>query len=77
MYFKLFAKLVLNTLKFYFIILVSNILLMNSLQFKRFLDHEYPAIEIDITNLMEQLSNEYICEKVEVKDDDKPKYNLS
>ena len=30
---------------------------------------EYPAIELDMTNFMEHLSDEYICGKVKVKDD--------
>jgi len=43
---------------------------MNSLHLKRSPDHEYPAIELDMTNFMEHLSDEYICGKAEVRDED-------
>jgi len=32
--------------------------------------NKYPAIELDMTNFMEHLSDEYICGKMEVKDGD-------
>ena len=42
---------------------------MNSTNFKRCPDREYPAISLDMTNFMEHLSDEYICGKAEVRDD--------
>ena len=42
---------------------------MNSTHFKRSPDHEYPAISLDMTNFMEHLSGEYLCGKIEVRDD--------
>ena len=43
---------------------------MNSNHFKHSPKREYPAIELDMTNFMEHLSDEYICGKIEVKDGD-------
>jgi len=42
---------------------------MNSFQFKHSPDREYPAIELDMTNFMEHLSDENICGKAEVRDE--------
>ena len=42
---------------------------MNSANFKCSPDREYPAIILDMTNFMENLSDEYICGKAEVRDD--------
>ena len=42
---------------------------MNLDHSKRSPDHEYPAIELDMTNFMEYLSEEYFSGNVEVKDD--------
>ena len=32
-------------------------------------DPNYPAIELDMTDFVEHLSEEYICGKIDVKDD--------
>ena len=42
---------------------------MNSVNFKRSSDHKYPAIELDMTNFMEQLSDKCTFPKAEVRDD--------
>ena len=42
---------------------------MNFPQFKCSLSCEYPAIVLDMTNFVEQLSSEYVCGKAEVVDD--------
>jgi len=55
---------------FYFVILVSKHFIMNSFQFKHSTDQEYPAIELDMTNFMEHLSDENIFGKAEVENDD-------
>jgi len=36
---------------------------------KHFPEHNYPAIELDMTDFMKHLSNEYVCGKVDVGDD--------
>ena len=43
---------------------------MNSLHLERSPDFKYPAIELDMTNFTEHLSEEYICRKVEEVEDD-------
>lgn len=43
---------------------------MNCFHFKGFSDHEYPAVELDMTNFMGHLSEEYISGKANVRDDD-------
>ena len=55
---------------FHLIILVIKLFIMNSTHFKRSSDHEYPAIELDMTNFMEYLSEEYFSGNAEVKNDD-------
>jgi len=42
---------------------------MNSIRFERSPYQEYPAIELDMTNFMEYLSDEYISTKTEVSKD--------
>ena len=32
-------------------------------------DHDYPAIELDMANFMNYLSDEYVCGKTEVRND--------
>ena len=54
---------------FYLIISVVIRFVMNSVHFTNSPEHEYPAIELDMTNFVEHLSDEYIREKVEVRDD--------
>ena len=41
---------------------------MNAVHFKSSPDHEYPTIELDMTNFMEHLSDELICKNAEVRD---------
>ena len=43
---------------------------MNSFQFKHSPDREYPAIELDMTNFMEHLSNENTYGKTEAAEND-------
>lgn len=50
-------------------ILVLKVLNMNSVKFENSPDYENPAIEIDVKDLMEKLSEEYICSKTELRDD--------
>ena len=54
---------------FYFVILVLKRFVMNSFHFKHSPDREYPAIELDMTNFVEHLSDENICGKAEVRDE--------
>ena len=54
---------------FYFIIVVVIRFVMNSVHITNSPDNEYPAIELDMTNFMKYLSDEYICGKDEVSDD--------
>ena len=54
---------------FFFVILVIELFVMNSVQFKRSPGHEYPTIELEMTNFMENLSDEYVCGKTELSDD--------
>ena len=42
---------------------------MNSVNFEHSPGREYPAIKLDMTYFVENLSNENICGKAEVKDD--------
>ena len=42
---------------------------MDSLHVERSPDSKYPAIELDMTNFMEHLSDEYICGNAEIKKD--------
>ena len=42
---------------------------MNSVIYEHSSDRKYPAIELDMTNFMEHLSNENICGKAEVRND--------
>ena len=42
---------------------------MNPTHFKRSPDHEYAAIELDMTDFVEHLSEEYFSGNAEVKDD--------
>lgn len=41
---------------------------MNSVHFEHSPDSECPAIELDEKNFMKHLSDEYVCEKVVVRD---------
>ena len=53
-----------------FIILVINkFFVMNSDHFKHSPEYDYPAIELDMTSFVEHLSDEYICEEAEIRDD--------
>lgn len=42
---------------------------MNSDCMEHSSNRDYPAIELDMMDFMEQLSNEYICGKVDISDD--------
>jgi len=42
---------------------------MNSINYEHSPDREYPAIELDMTNFVENLSDENICGKAEVRND--------
>ena len=42
---------------------------MNSHDLEHFPRENYPAIELDMIDFMKHLSDEYICGKVDVKDD--------
>ena len=66
----LFSKFVSNILMFKFVILVTKLITMNSVNFEHFPDREYPAIELDMTNFVQHLSDENICGKAEVRNDD-------
>ena len=59
-----------NILILFFVILVLNFNVMNSLHLERSPDFKYPAIELDMTNSLEHLSDEYICRKVQDAEDD-------
>ena len=48
---------------FYFVISVTCFFIMNSLHFEQPPKYEYPAIVLDMTNFMEHLSDEYVCER--------------
>ena len=65
-YFQNFGKY----LTFYFVILVLKRFIMNSFQLKYSPDREYPAIELDMTNFMEHLSNENTYGKTEAAEND-------
>ena len=41
---------------------------MNSNRLERTPDRDYPAIELDMTDFLEHLSEEYMCAKVDVRD---------
>lgn len=42
---------------------------MDSIPFEHSLGHKYPAIELDMTNFVEHLSDEYMCRNVDARDD--------
>ena len=42
---------------------------MTSINYEHSPDREYPAIELDMINVVEHISNENICEKAEVRND--------
>ena len=42
---------------------------MNSDDLEQSPDHNYPAIKLDMVDFMKHLSDECICEKVDVRDD--------
>ena len=44
---------------------------MNSIRFQHSPNYDYPAIELDMTDFLEHLSEEYMCGKVDVRDDPK------
>ena len=55
---------------FYSVILVIKLDIMSSINFEQSPNHEYPAIELDMKNVMEHLSNEYYtCRKFEIMDE--------
>ena len=54
---------------FYFAISVTKFFIMNSLHLEHPPKYEYPAIILDMTNFMEHLSDEYVCEKTEADND--------
>ena len=50
---------------FYYVTVVAAFFIMDLVS----LDRKYPAIELDMTNFMEHLSDEYICGSVDARDD--------
>ena len=40
---------------------------MNSVHFEHSDDRKYPAIELDMTNFIDHLSEEYFCQKVDIR----------
>ena len=65
----LFSKFVSYILIFEFVIVVTKLITMNSINYEHSPDREYPAIELDMTNFVENLSDENICGKAEVRND--------
>ena len=55
-------------LMFYFAILVTKFFIMNSIHFEHPPKYKYPAIVLDMTNFMEHLSDENICERTVMDD---------
>ena len=55
---------------FKFVILGIKLITMNSINYEHSPDHIYPAIELDMTNFVEYLSDENIRGKVQVRNDD-------
>ena len=67
---KLFATLVLHILLLFFVILVTKLFIMSVVHSEHSLGCEHPAIELDMMNFMEHLSDECVLGKVDVCDDD-------
>ena len=42
---------------------------MTTVKFEQSPDHEYPKIELDMANFVDNLSKEHTCQQVEVRDD--------
>ena len=53
---------------FYFVISVTKFFFMNSRHIEHTPQYEYPAIVLDMTNFVEHLSNENICERTVMDD---------
>ena len=66
---KLFVTLVLHILLLFFVILVTKLFIMSAVHFEHSLGREHPAIELDMMNFMEHLSDECVLGKVDVYDD--------
>lgn len=62
------AKLMSNTLMYYFVILIIKVVSMNSVHFEHSPNHKYPAIELDMSNFVEQLSDKYTSHKADIKE---------